>query len=41
MRDPILSVRDLTTTFRTESGVFPAVDGVSVRQQFRHLGHWF
>jgi peptide/nickel transport system ATP-binding protein len=29
MRDPILSVRDLTTTFRTESGVFPAVDGVS------------
>ena len=29
MRDPILSVRDLTTTFRTDSGVFPAVDGVS------------
>ena len=29
MRTPILSVRDLTTTFRTESGVFPAVDGVS------------
>ena len=29
MRDPILSVRGLTTTFRTDSGVFPAVDGVS------------
>ena len=29
MRDPILSVRGLTTTFRTETGVFPAVDDVS------------
>ena len=29
MGEPILSVRGLTTTFRTESGVFPAVDDVS------------
>ena len=29
MNAPLLCVRDLVTTFRTESGVFPAVDGVS------------
>ncbi len=29
MNAPLLRVRDLVTTFRTESGVFPAVDGVS------------
>ena len=29
MGDPLLSVRGLTTTFRTESGVFPAVEDLS------------
>ena len=29
MGDAVLSVRGLTTTFRTESGVFPAVDDLS------------
>jgi len=29
MHPPLLSVKALTTTFRTETGVFPAVDGLS------------
>jgi peptide/nickel transport system ATP-binding protein/oligopeptide transport system ATP-binding protein len=29
MQPPLLSVKALTTTFRTEAGVFPAVDGLS------------
>ena len=29
MHPPLLSVKALTTTFRTEAGVFPAVDGLS------------